>query len=116
MGFVRRNVLEKSNLRFDERLRYYNDNLFWLELSGVCDFLYLEDRPYLQRSHVGNTYKPEAPSVYSALQKDHLLELKTILSKHWQTLDDSSKSFLLDQLAKELESAPLVLYLHNTTE
>lgn len=99
IGLISRSVIAKRRIRFDERLRYFNDNLFWLDLSHVCRFAYIEEPLYLHRIHRNNTYN--TARYLDRFHVEHVAELRIILAKYWDDLDDASKVVLLKNLAKQ---------------
>jgi len=98
VGLVRKSILDAYQIRFDERLTYCSDNLFWLELSYVCDLFYLGEALYFHRIHRDNTYN--TIRIRGALHADHIIELQIVLSKYWNDLDNVSKSVLLHELGR----------------
>lgn len=96
-GMIRRRIIEPRGIRFDTRLRYFNDNLFWLDLSSVSRLSYVDECLYLHRIH-----KSATSSMLSSLKRfhtDHIMELQIILAKYEDALDDASRSFLRYNLA-----------------
>jgi glycosyltransferase involved in cell wall biosynthesis len=91
VGLIRRSVLEKHSLRFDERVRYYNDNLFWLDLSRVCDFIYLDEPLYLHRLHPTNTFTVRNKE---KMLRDSVLATRVTLEKYSRLLDNEMRSAL----------------------
>lgn len=91
VGLIRRSVLEKHSLRFDERVRYYNDNLFWLDLSRVCDFIYLDEPLYLHRLHPTNTFTVRNKE---KMLRDSVLATRVTLEKYSRFLDNEMRSAL----------------------
>jgi glycosyltransferase involved in cell wall biosynthesis len=98
VGLIRRSALKSYDVRFDERLRYANDNLFWLELSRVCHFAYIEEPLYLHRIHRTNTFN--TARYRQKFHADHIIELQIILSKYRDVLSNVSRGVLLKNLAK----------------
>ena len=98
VGLIRRSTLESHKVRFDEGLRYFNDNLFWLELSSVCHFAYIEEPLYLHRIHRNNTFN--TARYRQEFHADRIIYLQTILSKYRYVLSDVSRNVLLKNLAR----------------
>jgi len=98
LGVFRRSILDTNKIRFDERVHYYNDNLFILELSSVCRFRYLQEPMLLHRVHKGSTFRRLISS--SDGHTDHITEIRIILAKYSKLLGRSSASYLLRELAK----------------
>lgn len=96
-GVVRRSVVDTHRIRFDTRLRYFNDNLFWLDLSRIRKLLYIDECLYLHRIHKSAT--SNMLSSPKAFHTDHILELQIILAKYWDALDVQSRRFLRYNLA-----------------
>jgi glycosyltransferase involved in cell wall biosynthesis len=96
LGVIRRSILETYKIRFDERVRYYNDNLFILELSSVCRFKYLQEPMLLHRVHKNSTFR--RMHYGRDFNTDHIKEIRIILARYSKLLDRSSSSHLLRQL------------------
>jgi glycosyltransferase involved in cell wall biosynthesis len=88
-GIVKKSVLDNNQICYNENLKYLNDWLFWLDLSKVCRFLYIEEPLYKYRIHV------PISSRNKDFADDHLKAYNMILDKYGDSLDDQSKSVLL---------------------
>lgn len=92
-GVVRKSIIEKYQIFYNEELKYLNDWLFWLDLSSVCDFVFINEPLYFYRIHGTNTsldckYK-------NMMMYDGLKAIDMVLSKYGKILDNESKDKLL---------------------
>jgi glycosyltransferase involved in cell wall biosynthesis len=89
-GVIRRSILEKHKIFHNEKLKYLSDWVFWIDLSAVCDFIFLEEPLYYYRIHGTNT-------VFNLrnMEKDHLEAINIILTKFNELLDNEDKAELL---------------------
>jgi glycosyltransferase involved in cell wall biosynthesis len=99
IGVIRRRVLETRKIRYDERLRFFGDNLFWLELSAVCSFKFIKEPLYLHRVHNKSTFRKMISNTDA--NADHIRELQIVIRKYSSLLTNSSMSYLLRELARE---------------
>ena len=93
-GVVRRSIVDKHKIYYNEDLKYLNDWLFWLDLSHVCNFVYVEEPLYLYRLYGANTGMN-----YEDMEKDCLRAYDIVLDKYANDLDASSKAMLLRKKA-----------------
>lgn len=88
-GVFRRSIVEKFQILYNQELRYFNDWLFWLELSAVAKFVYIDEPLYYYRRHSGNTSKSQF------FQSDHLKLYDVIFKKYHNSLDLNSIGVLI---------------------
>jgi len=85
-GVIRRRILEDKAIFFDERLKYLNDWTFWLDLSCVTHFVYLNEPLYYYRIH-----RSSSSSVRSFDREIY----EVILTRYADRLDARARSLLL---------------------
>lgn len=91
-GVIRRSVIEKYQIFYNETLKYLNDWLFWLDLSSVCDFIFIEEPLYYYRVHGANT---SLKYRHDMRGNDGLKAIEMVFSKYGKILDNESKIKLL---------------------
>lgn len=91
-GVIRRSVIEKHPIFYNETLKYLNDWLFWLDLSSVCDFVFIEEPLYYYRVHGANT---SLKYRHDMRANDGLKAIEMVFSKYGRILDNESKIKLL---------------------
>jgi len=91
-GVVRRNIIEKHQIFFNEKMKYLNDWLFWVDLSSVCDFIFVTEPLYYYRIHGTNT---SLKFRHNMRTDDELRAIDIILRKYGEILDNESKFKLL---------------------
>ncbi|MGB9915113.1 MAG: glycosyltransferase family 2 protein [Candidatus Bathyarchaeales archaeon] len=91
-GVVRRSFIEKYQIFFNEKLKYLNDWLFWLDLSNVCDFVFINEPLYYYRIHRTNTSLKYRNDMRA---DDGLRAIDIVLRKYGEILDNKSKVKLL---------------------
>lgn len=84
-GVIRRRILEDKAIFFDERLKYFNDWIFWLDLSCVTHFVYMNEPLYYYRIH-----RSSSSSVRSFDREIH----EVILTRYADRLDAGARSLL----------------------
>jgi glycosyltransferase involved in cell wall biosynthesis len=92
-GVARKSIIEKYQIFYNEELKYLNDWLFWLDLSSVCDFVFINEPLYYYRIHGANTSlncKYKNMMVY-----DGLKAIDMVLSRYGKILDNETKDKLL---------------------
>lgn len=78
-GMVKRDILYKRKILFDERLKHLNDWLFWLDISKVCDYCYIKEPLYFYRIHPTNSslkkgeHVQDIPEMYNILAQKYRL-------------------------------------------
>lgn len=90
-GVVRKSILEKYQIYYNEKVKYLNDWLFWLDLSRVCDFVFIREPLYYYRVHETNT-----SAIYKNMMiGESLKAIDIVLSKYGEIIDEKSKEKLL---------------------
>ncbi|MEM2971975.1 MAG: glycosyltransferase family 2 protein [Candidatus Bathyarchaeia archaeon] len=90
-GVVRKSVLKKYQISYNEELKYLNDWLFWLDLSSVCDFVFINEPLYYYRIHGANTSLKN----YRNIMEDTSKAIDMVLSKYGKSLDNESRGKIL---------------------
>jgi glycosyltransferase involved in cell wall biosynthesis len=88
-GFIRRHILKQYAIHHDETLRFLSDWLFWLDLSAVCNFVYLSEPCYYYRIHGANTSQDR-----EGMASDQVRACDYILEKYESRLDNRARSLL----------------------
>ena len=88
-GMIKRCLITKFNIYFNEELKHLNDWLFWLDLARICDFYYIENPLYYYRIHKSNSsldidgYIKDEFKIYNIIKQRYKLdkESESILYK-----------------------------------
>ncbi|MFQ5821523.1 MAG: glycosyltransferase family 2 protein [Candidatus Heimdallarchaeota archaeon] len=88
-GIVRRCIIENHRISHDENLERLDDWLFWLDLSSVCKFVFIEEPLYYHRIHRASASQGEP------IARDALRVYDIVLHKYGSILDFQTKSILL---------------------
>ena len=110
-GMLKRNLITKFRIYFNENLKHLNDWLFWLDLSYVSDFYYIEEPLYYYRVHDSNSsldkdgYCEDIAKIYNIIEQRYKLDKysknivfrKKAIEYYMEILNDikNAKTYLL---------------------
>lgn len=97
-SLFKRSLLERTNILFDEDIKYAEDSLFLIRYLLKCDTITIIDLPvykynYSENSTVRNNSKP----VFEEYKKSYM-KMKEILSVHNDKLTEQISSYILNQV------------------
>jgi len=104
-NMFRRELVEKYEIQHDEDLKRADDWVFWLDLSAVCKFKYLEEPLHYYRIHPLNVSRSfKARDLYG---EDFMIIPEKIFSKHAKILDSRERRAVLERAAILCERSSL---------
>lgn len=106
-NMFRREVVEKYGIRHDENLKLADDWGFWLDLSAVCKFKYLDEPLHYYRIHHLSLSQTPAAIGREMYAQDFMLIPERIFSKHAKLLNSRQMKGLLKFAARFLEPSSL---------